>query len=178
MTEIMPVPRNLNFTVLPAESYCAPFITARRPLFFIAVFLAKIIGKCRRMVYNIKDIVCYNGVVFLEAMELAVKSAEILDAKKAADIEILNISELTSIADYFVICTGNSTTQVKALADNVVETLKEEYGTEPLRLEGYKSCQWILIDYGSVVIHVFKNDMRDFYSLERLWGDAEKLPYK
>ena len=76
------------------------------------------------------------------------------------------------------VCTGNSTTQVKALADNVVETLKEEYGTEPLRLEGYKTCQWILIDYGSVVIHVFKNDMRDFYSLERLWGDAEKLSYK
>lgn len=130
------------------------------------------------MVYNIKDIVCYKGVVFLEAMELAVKSAGILDAKKAADIEILNISELTSIADYFVICTGSSTTQVKALADNVVEILKEECGTEPLRLEGYKSCQWILIDYGSVVIHVFKNDMRDFYSLDRLWGDAEKLSYK
>ena len=108
------------------------------------------------MVYNIKDIVCYKGVVFLEAMELAVKSAEILDAKKAADIEILNISELTSIADYFVICTGSSTTQVKALADNVVEMLKEECGTEPLRLEGYKSCQWIWIDYGSVVIHVLK----------------------
>ena len=84
------------------------------------------------MVYNIKDIVCYKGVVFLEAMELAVKSAGILDAKKAADIEILNISELTSIADYFVICTGSSTTQVKALADNVVEMLKEECGTEPL----------------------------------------------
>ena len=85
------------------------------------------------MVYNIKDIVCYNGVVFLDAKELA---------------------------------------------DNVVETLKEEYGAEPLRLEDYKTCQWILIDYGSVVIHVFKNDMRDFYSLERLWGDAEKLSYK
>lgn len=111
----------------------------------------------------------------MDSKTLAKSIAKMLDDKKALDIETLEIGGLTTVADYFVICSGNSTTQVKALADNVTEKCSEELGIEPLRIEGYKTCAWVLIDFGSVVVHVFKNDMRDFYALDRLWGDAPKL---
>ena len=112
----------------------------------------------------------------MESRELAVFAAGILDDRKAENIEIIEISELTTIADYFVICSGNSSTQVKALCDNVLEKAKEG-GIEPLRTEGYDSAAWILIDFGSVIVHVFKTDMRDFYSLDRLWGDGNKIEF-
>jgi len=114
------------------------------------------------------------GDLLLESREFAAFAAGILDDRKAENIEVLKISELTTIADYFVICNGNSSTQVKALCDNVTEKTSE-MGIEPLRIEGYDSAAWILVDYGSVVVHIFKTDMRDFYSLDRLWGDGEKV---
>ena len=110
----------------------------------------------------------------MESKEIAVTVAGILDDKKARDIKLLDISALTTIAEYFVICTGGSTTQVKALADNVTEKMDEK-GVSPLRCEGYKSCDWILLDYGDVVVHIFKDDMRSFYNLDHLWGDAENI---
>lgn len=102
--------------------------------------------------------------------KIAVKA---LDSKKAIDIQVVGITELTIIADYFVIATGNSSTQVKALADEVEFQLSQN-GVEPLHIEG-RSTGWIVIDYGSVVVHVFHGEQREFYGLERLWKDGEKL---
>lgn len=94
-----------------------------------------------------------------------------LDKHKAQDIRVLNIGEITSIADRFVIASGTSTTQVKALIDYVENDLAQR-GIHALRTEGYQSAQWILQDFGSVVVHVFLESSRDFYDLERLWQDA------
>ncbi|MFA5882185.1 MAG: ribosome silencing factor [Eubacteriales bacterium] len=91
--------------------------------------------------------------------------------KKAKDVLILDISDVSVVCDYFVICSGLSTTQVKAIAENV-ETKLEEQGMKKLRVEGFRDGHWVLLDYGSVVAHVFQEDDRHFYNLEHLWGDA------
>ncbi len=98
-----------------------------------------------------------------------------IDAKKAQDIKILKVKDLTILANYFVIANGTSTTQVKALADEVEFKLSSQ-GTEPARIEGYQSGNWIVLDYIDVVVHVFHYETRDFYDLERLWQDAEEIP--
>ena len=97
-----------------------------------------------------------------------------LDSKKARDIKLLRTSEITILADYFVICTAGSTTQLKTLSDEVEKVLKEN-GEMPLRREGHRSGGWVLIDFGCVVVHLFLQEERDFYTLERLWGDAEDV---
>ncbi len=107
----------------------------------------------------------------MTALERAKQVADILDSKKGEEIKILHIGDLTTIGDYFVVATGNSTTQVRALADAVDEKLSAE-GLEPRRVEGYQSCQWILMDYSDVIVHVFLREAREFYALERLWSDA------
>lgn len=94
--------------------------------------------------------------------------------KKAFDIKILGISKLSSIGDYFVIASGNSTTQVAAISDEVEEKMKES-GFEILQKEGQSSARWILLDYGDIIVHIFHRDDRKFYSLERLWADSEKV---
>ena len=94
-----------------------------------------------------------------------------LDEHKATDIKVLGVGSITSIADYFVIASGNSSTQVRSLADYVEETLAKE-DIRPLRNEGYNSGDWIMLDYGDVLVHVFRRETRDFYDLERLWVDA------
>jgi len=103
-----------------------------------------------------------------EMMKLAVKT---LDSKKAQDIKVLKTEEVTIIADYFIICTATSTTQIKTLSDEVGHIL-EEQGEPPLRTEGYRAGGWVLIDFGSIVVHVFLKEAREFYNLERLWNDA------
>jgi ribosome-associated protein len=95
-----------------------------------------------------------------------------LDAKKASDIKVLSVKSVTVLADYFVICNGTSNTQVKALADEVEFKCKENLSVFPHHIEGYDHANWILIDYGSVIVHVFYSETRDFYKLERLWSDA------
>ena len=97
--------------------------------------------------------------------------------KKARDIIILDMDGVSMVTDYFVICTANSTTQAQAIADNIEEKL-EMQGIKPLRKEGYREARWILLDYGTCVAHVFVEDERNFYSLERLWGDAKSYAYK
>ncbi len=97
-----------------------------------------------------------------------------LDTHKAENIQVIGVTDLTSIADYFVIANGTSNTQVKALTDYVQDEL-EEQGVTPLRVEGYMSGNWILLDYGSVVVHIFREDTRSFYDLERLWQDGTAL---
>lgn len=94
-----------------------------------------------------------------------------LDSKKGKDIRVLHIEEQTTLADYFVICNGTSTTQVRALAD-AVEDAMSKAGEEPHHIEGHQGGEWTLLDYSSVVVHVFTEEGREFYSLERLWSDA------
>lgn len=104
-------------------------------------------------------------------MESAVK---ILSGRKAEDIKAIDIAGISIIADYFLIASGGSTTQVHSLAEELEFKLSQA-GTEPLRVEGTQSSTWIILDYGSVVIHVFHRDTRQFYNLERLWADGRKI---
>jgi ribosome-associated protein len=107
----------------------------------------------------------------LEVAELAVRA---LDSKKAKDIRVLKTKDITVLADYFIICTASSTTQIKTLADEVEKILKEK-GEPALRTEGYRGGGWVLVDFGSIVVHLFLKDIREFYSLERLWRDASDV---
>ena len=97
-----------------------------------------------------------------------------LDSKKANEIKLLKTTDVTILADYFVICTANSSTHLKTLSDEVEKVL-EEQGELPLRREGNRAGGWVLIDFGCVVAHLFLKDARDFYTLERLWADAEEI---
>ena len=106
----------------------------------------------------------------LKILEIAVKA---LDSKKAKDIEAIKIGDLTIVADYFIIASATSSTQVKALADEVEFKLSEA-GIEPDHIEG-RATGWILLDYGSVVVHVFYEETRRFYDLERHWSDGQHL---
>ena len=100
---------------------------------------------------------------------------EALLEKKAQDIQVLQVERLTELTEYFVICSATSTTQVKSLADNVEWRLKYDHETVVHHTEGYESAQWMLLDYGCVVVHVFDNEARAFYSLERLWSDGKPV---
>ncbi len=106
-----------------------------------------------------------------EIMRLAVRA---LDDKKARNITVLRTDKISVLADYFVICTATSTTHGKTLVEAADKALTEA-GEPPLRREGYRSGGWVLLDFGCVIVHVFLADMREFYGLERLWSDAEKL---
>ena len=97
---------------------------------------------------------------------------KILDDKKAADLKMLDISDLTVLADYFIICTGTSITHIRALSDEVEFKLKE-LGEPVLHLEGYETGGWILMDFGCVVVHLFQQETREFYGLDRLWADGK-----
>ena len=97
---------------------------------------------------------------------------EILQGKKALDILLMDLRSLTDAVDYFVLCSGTSAQHVKALAEEVAKTTKEE-GEGPWHVEGYSTRRWVLIDYVDIVVHVFRREAREFYALERLWGDAE-----
>lgn len=96
-----------------------------------------------------------------------------LEDKKASDIEILDVSEQTSLSDYFVIASCQSTVQVRACVDEIEEKMLEA-GYPPRHKEGYRGASWILIDYGDIIVHVMQQETREFYSIERLWTDAEK----
>lgn len=94
--------------------------------------------------------------------------------KKAYDFKVLDISKISSIADYFIICTGRSTKHVQAIAEEIVDVIGEKHGVKP-RKEGAREGRWVLLDYGDVVAHVFVEEERQFYNLERLWGDASPV---
>ena len=111
----------------------------------------------------------------MEAKDIAKSAVVSLDKHKAADIKVIGVTDITSLADYFIIAEGTSSTQVKALSDYVEFELGEQ-GVKPLRVEGYNAYNWILMDYGTVILHVFQGETRQFYDLERLWKDGEQLP--
>jgi ribosome-associated protein len=110
----------------------------------------------------------------MTSKEIARRAVSLLDAKKAENIVALDIQKLTSLGDYFIIASGNNTTLVKTLAEELEEKLSAQ-GVEPRRVEGASSAMWVLMDYGDVIIHIFYSETRDFYCLERLWADAPRL---
>ena len=107
--------------------------------------------------------------------ELAILAAKALDEKKGKEISAIEITDITTLADYFVIATGSSNTQINALCGSVEKALKEQANELPLRREGYRDGTWVLLDYGDIVVHVFSPEAREFYSLERLWKDGKPL---
>ena len=110
----------------------------------------------------------------LTAKEVAIHVTKALDEKKGKNIKLLHISDVSSLADYFLICTGTSNTHVKTLCD-YTEFAMEQLGEPMLGREGHRGNTWELLDYGSVVVHVFTEEARDFYNLERLWADGEDV---
>ena len=106
---------------------------------------------------------------------LARMIAEAALAENALDMVILNVGELTIIADYFIICNGRSTVQIRSIAENVEKVLQEQEGLLPLRRDGLEQGKWVILDYGSVIVHIFRQEERDYYKLERLWGDAPEI---
>ncbi len=102
------------------------------------------------------------------------KIAGLLEDKKAKSIAVIGIGSLCVLADYFIICSGTSVRHVKSLADEVIEKMNE-HNLPHLHLEGYETADWVLIDYGDVVIHIFREEAREFYNIERLWSDGEMI---
>ena len=114
----------------------------------------------------------------MKGLELSKKIAGYLDTKKAKDIKIIKIDDLTVVTDYIVIATGTSTTQVKALADEVDFMVDKELGKQPARVEGYESKNWILLDYETVIVHVFHPQAREYYDLDKLWADGTEIEFE
>lgn len=109
-----------------------------------------------------------------KSRELAERIYRVLEEKKGENIRVLDISKVSTLADYFILADGNNVNQVQAMADGVEESLEKE-GMRPKQIEGYKSGSWILMDYHDVVVHVFTREDRRFYDLERIWMDASPV---
>ena len=110
----------------------------------------------------------------MTSLEQARKIVQVMDSKKAKDIRLIKIEGISSLGDYFVVASASNTTQVKAIADEVEDEMTK-LGLEPNRVEGRQSAHWILMDYYDVMVHVFLDEARNFYNLERLWSDAPQL---
>ena len=112
-----------------------------------------------------------------DSLHVARLCAAAADAKKASDILLLDIRNLTFLADYFVICSGSNTTQVGAIAEGITRALHHE-GIATTHVEGQTEAHWVLMDYGDVVVHVFDEQTRVYYSLEKLWGEAQRISFE
>lgn len=108
----------------------------------------------------------------MKSNKMVEKAVEILEGKKARNIEVIDISEISTLADFFVICSGTSITHIKSLADEL-EFMMAEAGYKHCHKEGYTSARWILTDFGDVVVHIFHEEDRSFYNLERLWSHGK-----
>jgi ribosome-associated protein len=110
-----------------------------------------------------------------DSKQKAILAAQAALDKKGSDVIILEVAELTSVADYFVIASGESERQVKAIAQNIEKLLSSRFDRSP-QIEGAGTSTWILLDYGDIIVHVFKTDIREYYGLERMWSDAPQVP--
>lgn len=110
----------------------------------------------------------------MKTEEMLAAAVKILDGKKAEDVKVIGIKDLTIIADYFIIANGTSSTHTRSLADELEFRLKEQ-GLEPRQIQGNNGSNWIILDYSDVVVHIFNKEMREFYNLERLWQDGETV---
>lgn len=113
----------------------------------------------------------------MTSLQLAKEAAKILDEKKALKINVIRIDNISTLADYFVIAHGNGSVHVRSLTDELAEKLEQEGVPQP-RVEGHRGGSWILLDYGSVVVHIFTPEARKFYDLDRLWADGVKIDFE
>ena len=118
-----------------------------------------------------------NAVVEFSSEQLAHDIAEAADDKKARDIVLLKVSGISYLADYFVVATGFSTTQVKAICDSIEEQIETKYHLTPLRVQGKSDGRWAVLDYGEVIVHIFLQEEREYYNLEAFWGHAERTEF-
>ncbi|HHX54637.1 MAG TPA: ribosome silencing factor [Clostridiales bacterium] len=116
-----------------------------------------------------------SSEVKVDSKELAEFIVGVLSDRKATDIRLLRVAEKTVLTDYFVICTGNSNTQIKGIAGEIDAKVAEKYGLTPRSTEGYADANWILIDYGCAIVHIFNREKRGFYNLEKLYADAKEI---
>jgi len=112
----------------------------------------------------------------LDSKEIAVTCAKIADEKKALDIVILDVDKISSITDYFVICSAINDRQLHAIADEIDKQMKK-ISVMKFGMEGYREAKWVLIDYGDFIVHIFDKEIRSYYDLELLWGDAPKIEW-
>jgi ribosome-associated protein len=113
----------------------------------------------------------------ISSEQLAYNIAEAVDDKKGADIVLLKVSEISYLADYFVVATGFSTTQVKAICDSIEQQIAAKYQITPLRIQGKTDGRWIVVDYGEIIVHIFMQEEREYYNLEAFWGHAERIEF-
>ncbi len=110
-----------------------------------------------------------------DSKELALQIADFLYSKKGENIQVLDVSHLTSIAEYFVICSARNTTQCRTMAEDLEDKLTETEQIEARRKEGYRESRWIVLDYASVIVHIFHEQEREYYNIERLWSDGTNM---
>ncbi len=113
-----------------------------------------------------------------ESLELALCAARAADDKQGIDTIVFDVGELLSITEYFVITSASNKRLVRAISDHIEERIKSDLVRSPLRVEGHREQQWVLIDYGDVIVHVFAQETRDFYEIERLYKDAERVEWR
>lgn len=111
----------------------------------------------------------------MEARQLALQCRELADSKKAENIVVLDVRKVSSITDYFVIATGTSEPHLRAIVEEIRQRLEENHGLEPRRTDGTLQTAWVVLDYFDVIVHVMRTDVREYYDLEGLWGDAPKV---
>ena len=111
----------------------------------------------------------------MDSRKLALLCRELADNKKAENIVILDVSELSSVTDYFVIASGTSEPHLRAIVDEITENLREDYNVRPKAIDGTLQTAWVVLDFFDVIVHVMRNDLRDRYDLETLWGDAPRV---
>src|SRR5205823_7155976 len=119
-----------------------------------------------------------SGAIEITPENLAKRCAELASNKKAEDIVVLDLRGIASFTDFFVICSGTSEPQLKAIANEIETRLRKDYSLRPLAVDGFPASQWMVLDYLQVVVHIFHRDKRAFYSLEGLWGDAPVLQWE
>jgi ribosome-associated protein len=168
--EIMPNPDGLPRRRKPSAAAAAELAEAAR---LEAEFEAEEAARPEPTEVEIEETLRQKGLR-LTSLEIARKIVDAAEDKKAADIVLLEVTELTSMADYFVICTGGSERQLGAIGDGITEKLRED-GVKPIGREGGSNSHWTLLDYGAVIVHVFAPQERDFYQLERHWSKAKTV---
>ena len=113
-----------------------------------------------------------------QSLERALAAAQVAADNRGRDVVVLDLRELTSIFDYFVIATGTSRRQLHAISEEIDHTLEQGMGDRRLGIEGYQESRWILLDYGDVVVHLFEAETREYYAIEDLWGQAKRVPFE
>ena len=112
------------------------------------------------------------------SLERALAAARVADNNRGRDIVILDLREITPLFDYFVLATGTSRRQLHAISEEIDDTLAKEFNDYRLGIEGYAESRWILLDFGDIVVHIFDDETRDYYSLEQLWAGAKRVPFE